>query len=186
VSIIQIIKSRRSIRKFKDMPVESEKIDHLIEAAIWAPSAMNSQPWAFVVIQDRSTLKDLSDNSKKFLIKNMEKFKVLEKYKSMLERDDYNIFYNAPALITIYAKNYGLYPKEDCALAAENLMLEAHAIGLGTCWIGFAREYMDLEETKAKFKVPSEYSAVAPIIVGYPEIVPDHGSRNNPIILYRK
>ncbi|AWB11053.1 Nitroreductase [Thermodesulfobium acidiphilum] len=186
MSILEIIKSRRSVRKYKDKNVEPEKIDRLIEAAIWAPSAMNSQPWAFTVIQDRSTLKVLSDNSKKFLIENMNKFKVLEKYKSMLEKDDYNIFYNAPALITIYAKSYGLYPKEDCALAAENLMLEAHAIGLGTCWIGFAREYMDLEETKTKFNVPLDYSVVAPIIVGYPEILPAHGTRNSPIILYRK
>jgi len=186
MSILEIIKSRRSIRKFKDMPVESEKIDRLIEAAMWAPSAMNSQPWAFVIIQDMEILKTISDSSKRFLLENMTNFPALEKYREVLEKDDFNIFYNAPILVTIYAKNNGLYSKEDAALAAQNLMLEAHSIDLGTCWIGFAREYMDLEETKNRFKVSLEYSSVAPIIVGYPEIVPSQGIRNKPMIFYRR
>ncbi|MEO1783497.1 nitroreductase [Thermodesulfobium sp. 4217-1] len=186
MSILEIIKSRRSVRKFKDITVESEKIDRLIEAAMWAPSAMNSQPWAFVVIQDKAVLQTISDNSKKLLLENMTNFPALEKYRGVLEKDDFNIFYNAPVLITIYAKDNGLYSKEDTALAAQNLMLEAHSIDLGTCWIGFAREYMDLEETKNKFKVSTEYSAVAPIIVGYPEIVPSQSIRNKPIIFYRR
>lgn len=186
MSILEIIKSRRSVRKFKDITVESEKVDRLIEAAMWAPSAMNSQPWAFVIIQDKTILQSISDNSKKLLLENMANFPALEKYRAVLERDDFNIFYNAPVLITIYAKDNGLYSKEDTALAAQNLMLEAHSIDLGTCWIGFAREYMDLEETKNKFKVSSEYSAVAPIIVGYPEIVPSQSIRNKPVIFYRR
>jgi nitroreductase len=186
MSILEIIKSRRSVRKFKDITVESEKIDRLIEAAMWAPSAMNSQPWAFVIIQDKAILQTISDSSKKYLLENMANFTALEKYRTVLEKDDFNIFYNAPVLITIYAKDNGLYSKEDTSLAAQNLMLEAHSIDLGTCWIGFAREYMDLEETKNRFKVSSEYSAVAPIIVGYPEIVPSQGIRNKPVIFYRR
>ena len=62
-NIIDVIKSRRSIRKYLDKPISREIVDKLIEAAKWAPSGMNEQPWGFIVAQDKALIKELSDRS---------------------------------------------------------------------------------------------------------------------------
>jgi nitroreductase len=83
-----------------------------------------------------------------------------------------------PGLCATSAKGKG-----DCCLAAQNLMLTAHALGLGTCWIGFSQPLLNSTEFKTELGIPSEYIAVAPLIVGYSEISPAKVSRKPPEIL---
>lgn len=71
---------------------------------------------------------------------------------------------------------------EDCALAAQNLMLAAYAAGLGSCWIGFAQSFLNTPEGKALLGLPSAWVPVAPIIIGYPKTTPDPVPRNEPLI----
>ncbi|MDR1702024.1 MAG: nitroreductase [Sporomusaceae bacterium] len=182
----EAIYKRRSVRQFTDAQVEKEKLDTLFQAAVQAPSATNAQPWAFAVIRDVELLKNYSDGAKKILLDNIETIPYLEKYKSALENRNFNIFYNANCLVIIYAKEIHPAASGDCCLAAQNLMLTAHSIGLGTCWIGFALKFLNEPEIMQALNVPQGYQAVAPIIVGYPKKALPDITKNDPVILFEK
>lgn len=186
MDIMEAIESRRSVRNYDAREVEKDKLEKLFRAAVQAPSASNSQPWAFAVIQDKKRLKEYSDRAKEHLLAGIDQQPGLVKYKGMLANPDFNIFYNAGTLAIIFAKPRGLYPLGDCCLAAQNLMLAAVDMGLGTCWIGFARVFLDLPEVKRELGVPGDYTVVAPIIVGYPAgKIPQLG-RDEPEIVFWK
>lgn len=184
MNLAEAIENRRSVRSYTAQKVDKATIDQLIAAAIQAPSASNAQPWSFAVIQDAALLKDYSDRTKKMLLAAMTADSPHAKYRSMLANPDFNIFYTAGTLLMIYAKPRGLHSYGDCCLAAQNTMLTAHSLGLGTCWIGFARTLLDLPETKRELGVPEDYTIVAPIIVGYPQGRIPQLSRDEPEILF--
>ena len=98
-----------------------------------------------------------------------------------LEDPHFQIFYHAPALILISARDVD-WACEDSALAAENLMLAACAEGLGTCWIGFAQRWLETEEGKRAVGLPDGYLPVAPIIVGNPREIAASVPRKPPAI----
>ncbi len=179
----QVIYQRRSIRKYTTQQVEQEMVTRLLDSAVQAPSAMNSQPWAFAVIQNTALLQDLSTQAKNLLLENMDNFPVLAKYQTMLANPDYDIFYGAPTLLITYARNSNQHSIEDCCLAAQNIMLTAYDLGLGSCWIGFARPLLNTVQLKQRLQIPSEYSAVAPIIIGYPQIELPRLQKKEPEIL---
>ncbi len=167
MDLLEAIYSRRSVRNFKSEAVKREDMDKLLAAAVQAPSAMNSQPWAFSVIQDKDFLQGLSDRTKAYLLARLEQSPMLEKYRGLFKNPDFNIFYNAGTLLTVYGKPEGANVEGDCSLAAQNIMLTAHSLGLGSCWIGFAQIFLDLPEVKQELGVPADYMVVAPIIIGY-------------------
>ncbi len=184
MELMEAINARRSVRAYKPDAVEREKIERLLDAAIKAPNGMNDQPWAFGIIQDAGRLRGYNEQVKSFLLSKVGEWPWLERFKEHLEDPDYSVFYNAPALVTIYGKNQSPMAQIDCTLAAENLMLAAADMGLGTCWIGFAAELMNSPEVKAELGAPEEYLAVAPIIVGYPDGDTPPRERNAPEIAY--
>lgn len=187
MKIRDAIYTRRSMRKYLDKPVEREKIEEIIAAAAQAPSAMRSQPWAFAVITDKHRLKRISDNSKKSMLGMLSVVPALQAYRETLENPDFNIFYGAPALVLILAKpNLSPDPRTDCCLAAENLMLMARSLDLGTCWIGFSHGYLNTPEAKAELGISEEITIAAPIIVGYPDGEMDTMEKNPPEILFWK
>jgi nitroreductase len=181
MELMSAISTRRSIRRYKNQPVSKDTVTKLLEAAILAPSASNSQPWAFVVVQDSDVLKSYSDRAKTYLLNLMAEQDDPHGYRTSLSNPNFDIFYNTGTLITIYATS--IKGKVDCCLAAQNLMLTAHALGLGTCWIGFSQPLLNSSEFKTELGIPTEYIAVAPLIVGYPEISPAKVSRKPPEIL---
>lgn len=179
MDIKEAIYTRRSIRAYKDQPVGKELIEQVIDAAIHAPSAMNGQPWGFAVIQDKQALQSLSDKTKAFLVAHVDKFPFLAGYLETLQSPDYHVLYNAPALVIILAKpNTMPIAQVDCTLAAQNLMLMARSLGLGSCWIGFAGMYLSGSESKREFGIPDDYTVVAPIILGYPSVEFSEMDRN--------
>lgn len=184
MELMEAIETRRSVRAYKSQPVEEEKIRRLLHAAVQAPSGMNAQPWAFGVIQDGTRLKEYSEGVKKLLLSKVNEWTWLDRYVEYFRDPNYDIFYNAPALVVIYSKNPTPLSGIDCTLAAENLMLAACGMGLGTCWIGFATELLNQPEVKKDLGVPEEYSTVAPIIVGYPDGPIPEREKNPPEIVY--
>ena len=96
----------------------------------------------------------------------------------MVEDPDYALFHRAPALVIVLAKSSGVQDAEDCCLASQNLMLAAREAGLGTCWIGLARPWLDLPSTKTELGLPESHHVVAPILLGHPKTWPESHGRN--------
>jgi nitroreductase len=177
---------RRAIRDYTDEPVDRVTVNQLIQAAVQAPSAMNLQPWAFVVVQDNALLKHFSDRAKVLATEVMGAASMLGELRSALTDQTFNIFYNAGTLILICAKPVGEHPDWDCCLAAQNLMLAAHDLGLGTCPIGLAWPLFERPEVQQEMNIPLDYMPVLPIIVGYPSKPAPPVARNSPEILFWK
>jgi nitroreductase len=155
--VMECIKQRRSIRSFQPTPVARELIEKVIQAAIWAPSAGNWQPWRFVVV--------LREDLRGALVKLA---------------SDQEFIAEAPAVIVVCAEpgraehTYGarareLYCLQDTAAAIQNLMLAAHANGLGTCWVG------DFDESALRrlLNIGENFRPIALVPMGYPNESPN-------------
>lgn len=186
MNLEDVIYSRRSVRSYNNEVVDESIIKKLIDAATQAPSSMNSQSWCFSVIQNKSLLKDLSDGAKKYLLSILNEQPILEKYKSSFENPDFNIFYNANTLLTIYSPDIDPKSQINCALAAQNVMLMAKSLGLGSCWIGFAQLFFNLRQTKDILEIPETYTAVSPLILGYPQNISGKIEKKSPNIIFWK
>jgi nitroreductase len=168
MQLLEAIYARRSVRAYTDEPVPRATLEKLMQAAVQAPTAMNQQPWAFGIIQGADQLKSYSDRTKAYLLENIDTFTMLGRYRDFFTNPDTHLFYNAPAVIIIFAKPGSATPDSDCSMAALNLMLAACDMGLGTCWIGFFVFYLKQPEVKAEFGIPEDYRIIAPIVVGHP------------------
>jgi nitroreductase len=150
VDTLETIFTRRSIRNFLDTPVEPEKIDTLLKAAMYAPSAVNEQPWRFIVISDRSLFEGIMR---------------AHPYATMLK--------SAPLAILVCGdltleKAPGNWPL-DCSNATQNMLLAAHGIGLGAVWCGVYPEQERMNALASMFHLPREVVPFALVAAGYTE-----------------
>lgn len=178
----EAIYTRRAVRDFTTEPVDDRIICELIDAAVQAPSAVNQQPCSFCVVRDGAVLGKISREAKAHMLKSSPVGLMSHHFNEILNDPDFDIFYHAPALIVISAAANIPWAIEDCALAAENLMLAARGTGLGTCWIGFSQVWLGTPEGKATLHLPATYKPVAPIIVGHPKSAPPPVPRKEPEI----
>lgn len=178
----ETIYTRRSTRDFSAEPVGESIIRDLIEAAIQAPSAVNQQPCTFCVVRDKSVLTCISQQAKAYMVRTTPVGLMSHHFNEILNDQSFDIFYHAPVLILISTVADIPWAVEDCALAAENLMLMARAARLGSCWIGFAQGWLGTPEGKTLLKLPAAYKPVAPIIVGHPKAAPPPVARKEPEI----
>ena len=180
----EMLKSRRSVRKYRAAPVPIEIIEELIKESTLAPNAGNEQPWKFIVVNNREMLKKMSDESKKNILSRIaaNPNDYAKKYEGMLRNESLNVFYNAPCLVIILGNENLKNLYVDCSLAAGYFMMAATSRGLGTCWINLGTEIKDPELIDA-LGIPDHHQIVAPIIVGYPEIIPPIPKRKDPEIL---
>ena len=189
MNVYEAILARRSVRRYLPKNVSYDTIRILIEAAIWAPTAMHEESWAFAIIQDKALLKNLSDSAKPLFIEQLkQREKANSQHLGFANHAEFNIFYDAGTLIIICANTQqanATLVHADCWLAAENLMLAACAANLGSCVIGAALPALAMAEHKAQIGIPLNYEAIAPIIVGYPAGELTYSTRKPPIILTR-
>lgn len=170
IDVLDAIYHRRAVRNYLPKKVDTEIIHQLLDAATHAPSALHEESRAFVIIQNRRVLDRLSESAKLFMKHeakdkhDLQREHVLE----IAQHKEFNIFYNAPALIVICSTFKGPFVSADCWLAAENLMLSALAYELASCVIGFAVPALNLPEWKTELGIPKKMTAVAPIILGWP------------------
>lgn len=152
--IINNIKTRRSVKKYKNDLVKQEIIDMIVEAGTYAPSGMNKQSPIILEITNKEMRDKLS--------------KINAKVAGMPETFD--PFYNAPVVIVVLAnKDIPTYIY-DGSLVMENMMLTAHSLGLGSCWIHRAKETFETEEGKQILKdlgINGNYEGIANCIIGY-------------------
>lgn len=181
--VIDAIYERRSVRSYDDYKLGVRTIEHLIDAAIQAPSARNEQPWCFVVVQDKALLHRISERSKALARSHLEPGAPMWEHRSMLEDPRYDVFYGASTLIVLCARSRESQAAEDVCLAAQNLMLAAHGLGLGSCPIGFAREALNEPEFRRELGLDGPELAVFPVIVGMPSSLPAPTLRRPAIIV---
>jgi nitroreductase len=177
MDILTAIHSRRAVREYLDEPVADDVIAALIDAAIWAPSGMNLQPWCFFVIDDPVKLAAWSAKAKAQMLTTSADHPELLALAARLQSPSFNIFYGAPLLILICATADEDMAIKDCCLAAENLMLAATGLGLGSCWIGLSEAWLSTEEARTELAMPPNFTAVAPIIIGHPRHSPPPPAR---------
>jgi nitroreductase len=150
---LEAIYSRRSIRIFRQAPVEADKIETLLKAAMHAPSALNEQPWRFVVINDRSRFEGIMR---------------VYPYAGMLKSAPLAILVCGDIRQEKAAGNWVL----DCSAATQNMLLSAHAIGLGAVWSGIYPEQDRMKALTDMFHLPPEVIPFALVAVGYPGAEP--------------
>jgi nitroreductase len=182
MDISEAIYHRRSVRTYTPAIVTRELIDALVAAAVHAPTAMHLQPWAFIIIEGRNVLSLYAERAKRHLVEAMEPNSPLAHYREELSDPTFDIFYGAPTLIVIAATSNAAQSAEDCCMAAQNLILAAYGMGLGTCCIGFARPWLNLPEVKAELGIPETHIPVVPIVAGYPSGTAPRVPRKEPAI----
>lgn len=183
--ILKTIYGRHSVRAYAPTRLDSATVQTLLDAAVHAPTAMHEEPWAFVVVQDSALLQRLSDLAKPIFIEEVRHRNAQGASHSFdhFTRPDFNIFHGADTLIIICAKPLGPFVAADCWLAAENLMLAANGLGLGSCVIGSAVATLNIHKVKTELGIPDEYSVIAPIVVGVPSGETNGSPRKAPLIL---
>jgi nitroreductase len=181
MELADAILERRSAHEYTSASIDRLIMQPLIDAAIQAPSAMNSQPWVFCVFLDRRRIEDLSNQVKEWLLTQtlQAPSELNQALTKILTDPDFSLLHHAPALLLILAKPSANQAVEACCLAAENLLLAARNVGIATCWIGLSRPWFDLRSTKLELGLPEAYRVVAPIILGYPKTWPDPPGRQS-------
>ncbi len=182
-SVIEAIKSRRSVRAYDAKPVPKELVRAVIEAGNEAPSAMNSQPWRFVVVEDAAAKKQLLAAALPKAKAITEKVKDIdpERYEAIKKRyaelpDP--VYYSAPVIVFVIGN--GMYAAHSCPLACENMMLAAHALGLASCWVGFGAMVTDDQEVRGLLELKEGDSIYGPILIGYPKAHPPRPPKKDP------
>ena len=147
---LQAIKERRSIRQYSQEPISEDQLNQILEAGRWAPSRGNSQPWKFIVLNDEEIRKEIAE--------------VIPTGKFHAQ---------APQGIAIVVDpEASKHPEQEGAAAIQNILLAAHALGLGTCWISVRGT--DWAETAAKvLGIPNEEWLISVVSIGYPAEAPE-------------
>jgi nitroreductase len=181
---LDALMTRRSVRKFQNRQIPDEILDRIITAGIFAPSALGLQPWGFVVVQNQDVLNRVSEYCKPLMIKGMEHAKggISELLYSLMIGEGYSIYYHAPTVIMVCGKIKNRFKEVDCAVCAENMMLAAHALGIGSCWVGSTEVAFDNQEIMAEFGIPEGYGPVVTIAFGYPAEVPEIPEKKVPLV----
>lgn len=172
--VINNILTRRSIRRFKPEQIREEELETILEAGLYAPSAGGRQGVLFVVSQDAETNERLGRIKKAHFHGRISTPEVYISKEQPSIADDARIlsgFYGAPTVVTLFAPKKFLYAESDACVAAENMLLAATSLGVGSCYIGSAWDSFDDpfgHETLRRWEVRTDYYAVLHVLLGYP------------------
>jgi nitroreductase len=197
----KVILSRRSVRLYKKEQVPEFMVKRILEAGRFAPSAGNSQPWKFAVVRDENIIHemtedciDICDLSRKMVdytkpgkewLKPITKFMIRMRKNdlhwvpfgalSMIADRKLGLWHGAPTVIIIFADVRGVScPELDCGIAGQNMVIAAHSMGLGSCWVGFPKLLFDyMPKWKKFFGISYPFKFVSSIAVGWPVGEPD-------------
>lgn len=172
--VMKTILYRRSIRRFEEKQIAENELEQILQAGMYAPSAGGRQSVIFAVCQDKSV------NERLGKIKRANSHPRMATAASYVSKEQpsiaddpkmINAFYDAPTVITMFAPRNFLFSVDDCAVAAENMMLMATSLGVGSCYIGqgwtaFAAPFG--QEILRKWDIPDGYYAVMQLLLGYP------------------
>lgn len=168
-AVLEAIKSRRSVRKYKDTPVPQELIDQVMEAGTYAASGKSMQPWVIVQVTDEAVKARLRSVNAQI----------------MGAAEDADPFYGAPVYLIVLAERQNPNHLYDGTLMMGNMMLAAHAAGLASCWINRAREEFEMPEWKdwlLSLGIEGDYEGIGHLALGYADGEPRPAKPRKPCI----
>jgi len=175
MDVITAIHGRRSVRSYQPAPVPHELIESIILDAAQAPPPFRGQvPWAFNVIEGVERIAAYGARA----MDHARKHRPDGPGSDWVERPGFKIFWDAPVVIIISG------PVGDCSRAGQNLMLSAHARGLGTCWVGSPMLWITTPEVRAELKIPLNLTPVAVFCLGYAAAAPEPVAHEKPPIIW--
>jgi len=184
MDLLEAIAGRRTVRRYKQECPSEYALRQLIDAAIWAPSAMNGQAWHFTVITRQEMLNQIALRARPWVLENEPWLAGNQDVKALLADPHFHMLHHAPVLIVISAPAGGKWTAEACAVAAQNLMLAATGQGLGSCWIGLVQSWLNSSEGRQTIALPADERVIAPLVVGYANEKPEALSRRKPSITW--
>lgn len=159
--MLEEVWKRQSIRKYQNRPVEKEKIEELLRAAMNAPTARNTQSWRFLVVTNREALDSMTD---------------LQPYTGMMK--------TAYCAIIVMGDKNASQPDEylyvDGAAAIENMLIEAVHQGLGTCWCAIGPRQERIDNFRKYYNIEDHLIPIAAVAVGYGDEIKDKVDRYDP------
>ncbi len=159
MELMEVIQKRRSIRRFKDTPIEDDKLKRVLEAARLAPSARNLQDWKFIIVKDKATREKLMEAAKGQAFVAQAPVVIV----ACGTKTDYVMTCGQPSYVV------------DVSIAVTHLVLKAVEEGLGTCWLGAFYE----DKVKEILEIPKNIRVVTMIPIGYPDVEPKPTSRKS-------
>lgn len=171
--VIQNILSRRSVRSFTQEQLSEEQLSLILDAARYAPSGGNSQSWRFTVVQNPELLSQLNAcvrNAFREFVVDENTYKSLRAGKLASQNEEYSFYFHAPTLIIV--SNEREYPNAmaDSAIAMENILLSAHSLGLGACYVNQLRwfgDHSDIRSLMNTLRIPSNHMICCSAAIGF-------------------
>lgn len=177
---LETIKKRRSIRKFKEDQIKKEELDAILEAAIYAPTGHNDQPWHFTVIQNKNLLNTISALTNEAMRKSE------VKWIAKLGEKNRHIFFNAPTVVIVSGRKNGYSPLTDCSAAIQNMLLAAESLNIGSLWNGLVELFFKMDQVK-ELNIPEGFEPYYAVALGYKDCEqPKTPERNKDVYSYIK
>ena len=180
MDVIEAMHARRSIRAYRSESVDRTLIEEVIWAAAQAPTppASGKTPWSFCVIEGVDRIADYGTRAKHYARDHQPEGRP----RTWTESPDFKVFWDAPVLVLICGNAGNRETPFDCSRAGQNLMLAAHARGLGSCWVGAPLSWLNSPDVPAELGVPAGFAPIVAIIVGYAAETPVGNPRPRPVI----
>jgi nitroreductase len=180
MDVIEAIHGRRSIRAYRSEPVARALIEEIVWAAVQAPTppVSGEMPWAVCVIEGMDRLAAYGDRAKQYAREHQQDRRCW----TWPDRPDFKVFWNAPVAVLICGRNDNSEAPFDCCRAGQNLLLAAHAMGLGACWVGAPLPWLNSPGVAKEFGMPAGFECIVAVILGYSAEMPSGNPRARPVI----
>lgn len=180
-TVLETIKSRRSIRGYSTAQLSQETLDFIIEAGIYAPTTNNEQPWHFTVIQNPAVLEHINVRTKELMLESD-----IDWAKKMGSNAHFRVTYNAPTLIIVSGRKDSTAWNVDCSAAIENMLIASESLGVGSVWLGLLRFLLQDENEVNALGIPDEYQPFYGVSFGYSSLnkKPVAPKRNMDVVNY--
>ncbi len=142
--------TRRSVRSYTDKTIEQEKVDYIMRAAMYAPSANNKRSWQFIVVDNKELFSQINS---------------VHPYASMILEASHAIVVCGDLNIDVAGRRW----MQDCAAATQNILLSAASVGVGSCWLGVAPEEDRMQGLVNIFDIPEHVKPFSVVTLGYPK-----------------
>ena len=191
--VLEAIRTRRSVRRYEDKPIPRGTLNTIMEAGNWAPSGGNFQPSRFVVVEDPELKLKLREVA---LQKRLEDLREAdpERYERLMERLAHGedpIYRSAPVILFVIGTRRRRVLQEGtkdlnidtygCSMVCQNIMLAAHSLGIGSCWVAFGSRVTDDPEIVEALELKDSVRIFGPIILGYPDHYPEPPPKKPPV-----